>query len=89
MRNEGRRGVKSNRVGRATLDDGVVTTAYRAVVAFECALCGRPIAPGVLFSRQTRRTPLHASIQTTGAMTTDPVCVTCRPLRLEDAGEDL
>jgi len=75
--------VKSHQVGRATLDTGVVTTAYRAVAELACSVCGRPIAPGVLFSRRTRRTPLHASIQTTGAMTTEPICVTCRPLRLE------
>ncbi len=81
--------VRSNRVGRATLATGGVTTAYRAVVALECVGCARAIAPGALFSRQTRRTPLHASIQTTGAMTTDPICVICRPLHLENTGEGL
>ncbi len=75
--------VKSNRVGRAMLATGGVTTGYRALVAFECVLCARTIAPGELFSRQTRRTPTGAM----GATTTDPVCVTCRPLRLEDTGE--
>jgi len=76
---------KSHRVGRATLATGVVTTAYRAVVAFTCVECAGTIAPGALFSRQTRRTPTGAL----GVPTNDPVCVTCRPLRLEDTGEDL
>ena len=48
---------KSHRVGRATLGTGVVTTAYRAVVALECVQCAGAIAPGALFSRQPRRTP--------------------------------
>ncbi len=77
---------KSHRVGRATLGTGVVTTAYRAVVALECVQCAGAIAPGARFSRQTRRTPLHSPLHTTSALATDPVCVTCRPLRLEDAG---
>jgi hypothetical protein len=77
---------KSHRVGRATLGTGVVTTAYRAVVAFECVQCAGAIAPGALFSRQPRRTPLHTPLRTTSALATDPVCVTCQPLRLADAG---
>ncbi len=77
--------VKSHRVGRATLGTGVVTTAYRAVVAFKYVQCVRTIAPGEIFSRQTRRTPTGAL----GVTATDPICVTCRPLRLEDTGESL
>ncbi len=83
MKNEGRRDVRSNRVGRATLATGGVTTVYRAVAAFECVQCAGTIAPGALFSRQSRRTPMGAM----GVPTNDPVCVTCRPLRLEDTGE--
>jgi len=72
---------KSHRVGRATLvDDGAITTAYRAVVAFPCARCGRGIAPGALFSRRAT----HASIGSMGLTLTEPVCTTCRPLRLEE-----
>ncbi len=74
---------KSHRVGRATLATDGVTTAYRAVVAFECVQCAGTIAPGALFSRRSR----HTSWSALGAPATDPVCVTCRPLRLEDAGE--
>ncbi len=85
MKNEGRRDVKSNRVGRATLATGGVTTAYRAVVAFECVQCAGTIAPGALFSRQSR----HTSRGTMGAPANDPVCVTCRPLRLEGIDEGL
>jgi len=81
--------VRSHRVGRATLATGVVTIAYRAVVEFTCVQCAGVIPTGALFSRQTRRTPLHASIQMTGAMTTDPICVSCRPLRLEGIDEGL
>ncbi len=74
---------KSHRVGRATLvDDGAITTAYRAVVAVPCEQCGRVIAPGALFSRRTRR----ASIGAMGLTLMEPVCTTCRPLRLDDAG---
>ncbi len=76
---------KSHRVGRATLATGVVTTAYRAVVEFTCVQCAGAIPSGALFSRQTRRTPRGAL----GLTTTDPVCVTCRPFCLEDAGEGL
>lgn len=83
------RDVRSHRVGRATLATGGITIAYRAVGAFECVECAGTITPGTLFSRQTRRTPLHASIHTTGAMTTDSICTTCRPLRLHDRGESL
>ncbi len=74
---------KSHRVGRATLATGAVTTAYHAVVAFECILCARMIAPGEFFSRRTRHTPTGVM----GRPTTDPVCNTCRPLRLEDTGK--
>ncbi len=75
--------MKSNRVGRATLATGGVTIAYRAVVAFECVQCAGTIAPGALFSRQSR----HTSWGALGTPTTDPVCVTCRPFCLEDTGE--
>jgi len=38
-----RRDIKSHRVGRATLDTGEITTAYRAIVdEFTCAQCGMP-----------------------------------------------
>ncbi len=89
MAKERQSDAKSHRVGRATLDTGVVTSAYRAAVEITCNQCGRTIAEGELFSRQTRRAPLHAHIQTTAVMTTEPICVTCRPLRLEDVGEGL
>ncbi len=75
--------VRSHRVGRATLATGGVTTAYRAVAAFECVQCAGIIAPGALFSRQTRHTPTGAM----GVTTTDPVCVICRPFHLEDTGK--
>jgi hypothetical protein len=81
--------VKSHRVGRATLHTGTVTTAYRAVVTFTCVECGQTIAPDALFSRQPRHTPLHTPFQTSSALASDPVCVICRPLRLEDVGESL
>jgi len=78
---------KSHRVGRAMLNNGVVTTAYRAVAAVECAQCAGAIGPGEMFSRQTRRAPVHVPLRTTGLLTIEPICVTCRPLRLEDTGE--
>jgi len=83
MTKESHSAVKSHRVGRAMLATGAVTTAYRAVVAFECVQCAGTIAPRALFSRQTRHTPTGVL----GRPTTDPVCVLCRPLRLDDAGE--
>ncbi len=83
MRNKSHSDVKSHRVGRATMGTGVVTTAYRAVVAFTCIQCGQTIAPGAVFSRQPRHTPLHAPFQTSSALASDPVCVICRPLRLD------
>ena len=78
-----RSAVRSHRVGRATLATGVVTIAYRAVVEFTCVQCAGVIPTGALFSRQTRHTPSRG----VGMPATDPVCVTCRPLRLEDTGE--
>ncbi len=74
---------KSHRVGRATWGAGVGTTAYRAVAAFTCVQCDGTITPGALFSRQSRHTPMGAVSGTT----TDPICVTCRPLRLETPRE--
>jgi len=74
---------RSHRAGRATLLNGVGTTAYRALVDIECATCGCVIAPGDLFSRRTQRTPHHEP----GALeltTTEPLCLICRPLRLEE-----
>jgi len=74
--------VRSNRVGRATLATGGVTTAYRAVAAFTCVQCAGAIPPGALFSRQSR----HTSWCALGAPTNDPVCVICRPFCLDDTG---
>ncbi len=80
-----RSAVRSHRVGRATLATGVVTIAYRAVVEFTCVQCAGVIPTGALFSRQTRRTSWGAL----GAMTTDPVCIACRPFCLEGIDEGL
>ncbi len=73
---------KSSRVGHATLNNGVGTTAYRAVVQHECAQCAGTITPGALFSRRAPRALLTA----TGAKT-EPICIVCRPLRLDSAGD--
>ncbi len=83
------RAVKSHRVGQALVDDGVVAPVYHAVVAFECAQCAGAIGPGEIFSRQTRRAPVHVALRTTGLLTIEPIRITCRPLRLEDTGEGL
>ncbi len=81
-----RKDIKSNRVGRATLANGVGTIAYRAVGdRYDCGQCGQAIAPGALFSRRTQRIPIGARGVTP---TTEPVCLTCRPLYVEDAGSD-
>jgi len=79
------RDVRSHRVGRATLATGGTTIAYRAVAPFECVQCAGIIAPGALFTRQTRHTPTGAM----GVTTTDPICVTCRPFRVEGIDEGL
>ncbi len=83
MTPSGRKDVKSHKVGRATLNDGVVTTAYHAIIEHECAECGTAIVPGALFSRRSRRVPAGALSVT---QTTEPVCLLCRPLVLDDAG---
>ncbi len=81
-----RKDIKSNRVGRATLANGVGTIAYRAVSdGYDCGHCGKAIAAGALFSRRTRRVPAGAFGVTP---TTETVCLTCRPLYVEDAGSD-
>ncbi len=74
----GRRDVQSHPSGLATLDDGRVTTAYRAVVRLTCADCTRSILPDALFSRRTQRASMLTARQTRVA-----VCAVCRPLRLE------
>ncbi len=82
---------KSRVVGPATDSDGMRTTAYRALEALACAHCGGAIAPDALFSRRARRarrTPVRAMGATgiTGGTTTEPLCIACRPLRLDSAG---
>ncbi len=72
---------KSQRVGPTTDRDGAQTMAYRACQAFMCAQCGGAILPGTLFSRRSQR----GAWATVGTGTTVPMCVTCRPLRLEEA----
>jgi len=74
----GRRDVQSHPIGLATLDDGRVTTAYRAIVRLTCAACMRPILPSALFSRRTQRASMLTARQTRVA-----VCAVCRPLQLE------
>ncbi len=75
---KGRRAVQSHPIGLATLDDGRVTTAYRAVERLVCAECARPILPDDLFSRRTQRASMLTARQTRVA-----VCAVCRPLHLE------
>lgn len=74
---------RSRLMGPARLDDGGTTTAYRALVEHTCGQCGRPIAPGALFSRRAVRS-LSASLS---PLTQAPVCAACRPLYLDGAQE--
>jgi len=74
---------KSHVVGPATARDGVRTMAYRACQALVCAQCGGAILPDSLFSRRSQHVPWAA----VGAVTTAPVCVTCRPLRVDGVTE--
>jgi len=74
---------KSHVVGPATASDGVRTLAYRACQALVCAQCGGDILPDSLFSRRSQYVPWAA----VGAVTTAPVCVTCRPVRVDGATE--
>jgi len=77
-----RTGRKSHRVGRAMFSDGTITTAYRALVQHKCTQCAETIPPGALFARRSQ----HATWPAIGTVTTMPVCVACRPLRLDSAG---
>jgi len=72
---------KSHVVGPATDGQGARTTAYRAVVPFVCVQCRRAILPDEVFSRRSQHVPVGA----TGGVTAAPVCVACRPLRVEGA----
>jgi len=74
---------KSQRMGLATDSAGARTRAYRAVVALVCSQCGRAIDAGQLFSRRSQRVTWPAL----GTATTVPLCVACRPLRLEERGD--
>ena len=73
---------KSNCVGRALDAAAAPTTAYRAVASFVCVECKGAIGPGALFSRRSQ----PVSRYMIGALTMAPVCLACRPLRVEDQG---
>jgi len=70
---------KSRLVGPAWQADGTTTPAYRAVAPHVCGQCGAAIAPDALFSRRTVSRVEASAINLTQA----PVCVACRPLRVE------
>jgi len=74
---------KSQRVGPTTDSEGAQTMAYRACQPFVCAQCRGAILPGSLFSRRAQ----HVAWAAVGTGTWVPVCMTCRPLRLEGAAE--
>jgi len=79
-----RHSAKSRLVGPARQLDGTTTMAYRAVAPHVCGQCGMEIAPDALFSRHAARMTRASTI----GMTQAPVCVACRPLRMEgDADE--
>jgi len=71
--------VKSTCVGPAIDGAATLTTAYRAVVTVECVECKGAINPGDLFSRRSQ--PVARDM--IGALTTAPVCLACRPLRVQ------
>jgi len=72
---------KSRVVGPATDSEGMRTMAYRAVVPCVCVQCRRAILVDDVFSRRSPHVPVGA----TGGVTAAPVCVACRPLRVEGA----
>ncbi len=72
---------KNHVVGSATDGNGARTTAYRAVVPFVCVQCRRAILVDDVFSRRSQHVPVGA----TRGVTAAPVCVACRPLRVEGA----
>jgi len=74
---------RSHVVGSATASDGARTTAYRASVPLVCAQCTGAILPDQVFSR---RSP-HVTSAAMGGVTTAPVCVTCRPLRIDGTAD--
>ncbi len=73
--------VKSHVVGPATDGQGARTTAYRAVVPCVCVQCTGAILPDDVFSRRSQHVPVGSMRGVTAA----PVCVACRPLRVEGA----
>jgi len=75
---------KSVLIGPAVRLDGTRTTAYRALTALVCAQCGGEIAVGHIFSRRSRHAP--GGFMGGGAVM-EPVCVACRPVCAEGAGE--
>ncbi len=74
---------RSHVVGPATDSDGMRTTAYRASVPLVCVQCTGAILPGHLFSRRSQ----HVTWAAVGAVTTAPVCVTCRPLQMDGTAD--
>ena len=74
---------KSHVVGSATASNGAHTIAYRASVLLMCVQCKGAILPDQVFSRRSQHVPVGSMRGVTAA----PVCVACRPLRL-DANAD-
>jgi len=75
------RHVKSHVVGPATDGQGARTTAYLAIVPCICVQCRRAILADDVFSRRSQHVPVGSMRGVTAA----PVCVACRPLRVEGA----
>ncbi len=76
---------KSRIVGPARQSDGTTTTAYQAVESLVCGQCGADIAPDALFSRHGRpRVGARGGGYYQSGLTQVPVCIACRPLRVEE-----
>ncbi len=73
---------KSLLLGAAQQPDGRPTMAYRALEALMCEECRAEIAVGHVFSRRSR----HVRVAT-GYVSSAPVCVACRPVRVDGAAD--
>ncbi len=76
---------KNHVVGPATDSEGTRTTAYRAVAEFVCAQCGGRIIADLLFSRGAQQGYRNGTFGVGLAMA--PICMTCRPLRVDEAAD--
>ena len=71
-------GLQSRKIAWGTRDGGFPVCVFEALAELSCIDCGRTISVGEHFTRATR-----------GFRTTQPICLSCRPVAELPAGKTL